>query len=159
MGNWRNYDSLIPSEHDLGQEWRKMPVLPPATPRQITPFLYASDRAPEKPKIETPDGMVTEMRDDLKDGIPVPVKALLVGQRKCDCTGKKHRMYCRVQARIREAVTSLVKEMEQRTHMRLVVMPFTPGDSPITLDDKDGLGPMEVRFVIAPYDSPKAEEL
>ncbi|MFH2075187.1 MAG: hypothetical protein ABIJ57_07555 [Pseudomonadota bacterium] len=131
---WDGYDSLMPSEQDLSNNWKKMPDLPPTI---LTPFLHAPEHQPDRPRIELPDGMARDMRDELKDGNAVGVKAVIYNRMP--------------KPAIRFAVESLVKEMEQRTNLRLSICRFDDTTKwPITLDDKDGCAPPEVRFTIVP---------
>lgn len=129
---WDGYDSLMPSEQDLSAGWKRMPDLPPTI---LTPFLR--EQGPNEPRIELPDGMARDMRDELKDGHAVGVKAVVWNRMPNPA--------------IRFAVERLVKEMENRTNLRLAICRFDETSKwPITLDDKDGLAPPEVRFTIVP---------
>ncbi len=149
--HFQNYDDLTPSAHDLSQGWRDMPVLPPATADLIVPFEYAAGRQPLKPRIEGPPGFVSEAVEELKDGHAVPMNVMLHFERKCDCGGKKHRKTCKLQRFCQHLVAEFLKEMEGRTHMKLAVAPLRCGEEPIILDDKDGLAPPVLRFILVPY--------
>lgn len=137
MSQFRNYDSLIPSgeslEENLSGERQDLP------PTLMIPFGYAQDRMPEKPHIDLPYEMIKEAVEDLKDGKAAPFKV---------------KVWSRLSQRaVGEAVKSLLKELENRTRLRLALMPFEPHDKgPIILDDHDGISAPEVRFVVVPQD-------
>lgn len=137
MPRFENYTSLIPSGENLDENLSGERQDLPST--IMVPFGYAQDRMPERPKIELPYEMLREMVEELKDGNPAPVKAVV---------------WARLSPRaIAEAVKTLVQDLEGRTHLRLALMPFEPGDKgPIVMDDHDGISAPEVRFVIVPQD-------
>ncbi len=136
MSRWQNYDDLVPSERDLSDGWKKMPDLPP--PR-LVPYRFKDDRRPTEPRLVFVDGMVREAVEELKDGVAVGIVAKVYGGMK--------------DPEIVAGVRRFVEEMEQRTRLRLCLMPFTPSHKgPLVYDDKDGLDIPEVRFVLAPRD-------
>jgi hypothetical protein len=94
---------------------------------------------------------VSEAVEELKDGHAVPMNVILHYERKCDCGGKKHRQTCMLQRYCQHLVEDFVKEMEGRTHMKLAVTPQEQGETPVILDDKDGLAPPVLRFMLVPY--------
>ena len=127
--------------------------MPPATEDLIVPFEYAAGRQPVKPRVEGPPGFIEEAVEELKDGHHVLMNLIFHYERKCDCGGRKHRKSCRLQRFVVNIVADFVKEMEQRTHWKILVGPHDPGDEPIVLDDKDGVSPPVVRFRLIPYES------
>lgn len=147
------YDDLVPDEHDLADGWKKVADLPPATSDLIVPFQYADDRRPTEPHFVLADGMVSEMRDELKDGHAVLFTAPVFGTQKCLCRTKVHHRECRLARSVLHAVTKLLREMEARTRLKLALSPMNEGDNPLMLDDKDGLAPPEVRFALVPYEA------
>jgi hypothetical protein len=144
------YDDLLPSAYDLSQDWRKMPVLPPATEDELVPFVYAPGRQPDTPRIVAPDGWIQEVRDELLQGHRAQINVKLHWERKCGCGGKKHRMNCQLQRFCQHLAYSFLEEMEQRTRKKLAFTPCMPNEGPIMLDDRDGLAPPMLRFGLVP---------
>ena len=146
MGGWDGYDSLLPSEHDLGQDWRKQPVLPPMHAGLILPYGYTPGHQPTIPQMDLPDGMVAEAIDILKDGGVVPFRMQLGYE---DDVGCVHTFACS-HADIRYAVESLLRRLAAVSRMRLTLIAEPGKADGIILDDKDGRDIPEVRFWIAP---------
>ncbi len=146
MGNWDGYDSLLPSEHDLSQDWRKQPVLPPMHAGLILPYGYSPERRPTEPQLDLPDGMTAEAIDILKDGGVVPFRMQLGYE---DDLGPLHTFTCS-HAEIRHAVESLLQRLAAKSRMRLTLIAEPGKADGIVLDDKDGRDIPEVRFWIAP---------
>ena len=145
-GPWSGYDSLLPSEHDLGQDWRKMPVLPPMHGGLILPYGYTPERRPSAPQLDLPDGMVAEAIDILKDGGVVPFRMQLGYEDEVGCL---HTFACSHED-IRHAVEVLLQRLSTKSRMRLTLIAEPGKTDGIVLDDKDGRDIPEVRFWIAP---------
>lgn len=135
MGRWDGYDSLMPSESDLADDWRKTPKS--MMPAFIRPYEYAPGRKPITSRIDVPGDMLREMVAELKDGCPVPVRVPIYGNTNSD--------------ELRFVVESFLEEMQQRTKLRLAIMPHDETcQGAITLDDKDGKDFPEVKFCLVP---------
>lgn len=143
---WSGYDSLLPSEHDLGQDWRKQPVLPPMHAGLILPYGYTPERRPTEPQLDLPDGMVAEALDILKDGGVVPFRMQLGYEDDLGCV----HTFAASHADIRHAVESLLHRLAAVSRMRLTLIAEPGKPDGIVLDDKDGRDIPEVRFWIAP---------
>jgi hypothetical protein len=145
---WSGYDDLMPSEHDLSQDWRKMPDLPPMHSGLILPYQHGADREPEGPRLELPDGMVAEAVDILKDGGTVPFRMQLGYEDEVGCI----HTFKYTEDDIRHVVERTVAEFSNRARQRMVLIAEPGKTDGIVLDDKDGRGIPEVRFWIAPGD-------
>ena len=164
--DFRGYDNLMPDEHDLGRDWSKLPThLPPASRDLLVPFDFAPDRQPDKPTIITPDGWITEARDELKDGMAIrchlPVFGMDAAIARCRllCRGAKHhRDECPIQVTVQRVITEFFGEMQRRTRLRLALRYDGPGlpKYPIVFEDGDGIRRPEVQFVLAPVESDSA---
>ena len=142
---WSGYDSLLPSEHDLGQDWRKQPVLPPMHAGLILPYDYSPERRPTSPRLDLTDGMVAEAVDILKDGGAVAFRMLLGYEDELGCI----HTFAASHDDIRHAVESALVRLSRAARTRLVLV-AEPGKSDgIILDDKDGRDIPEVRFWMA----------
>lgn len=142
---WSGYDSLLPSENDLGQDWRKQPVLPPMHGGLILPFDYSPERRPTGPRCDLTDGMVSEAVDILKDGGAVAFRMLLGFEDECGCI---HTFNCS-HADIRHAVESALVRLSRAARQRLTLVAEPGKGDGIILDDKDGRDIPEVRFWVA----------
>jgi len=128
----------MPTEADLSDGWRKTPRS--MLPALILPYQYAAGRQPTASRIDLPDGMLREMVEDLKDGGPVPIRVPIFANTNSD--------------EIRTVVESLLRELENRTHLQLAIMPFDEGcTGAITLDDHDGRDNPEIKFCLVPVDA------
>ena len=143
---WSGYDSLIPSAEDLGQDWRKQPVLPPMHGGLILPFDYSPDRRPTGPRCDLTDGMVAEAVDILKDGGAVAFRMQLGYEDECGCI----HTFAASHDDIRHAVESAIVKLSRAARTRLVLVAEPGKTDGIILDDKDGRDIPEVRFWIAP---------
>lgn len=145
---WDAYDSLMPSDFDLSQGWRTMPVLPPMRGSLIVPYQYAQDRKPTEPRFDVPDGMVREQVEILKDGGAVHCMMRLGYVDELNCV---HTFNAGPEA-IRHAVLGHLKRLQSAmasgTKLCLVRMPWKRM-AQINLDDKDGRDVPEVEFVVA----------
>ena len=149
MSGWSGYDSLLPSEHDLGQDWRKMPVLPEASLAMLREYTYATGRRPDELTMPLTDGMVAEAADILKDGGVVPFHGAL--GHGSDLMPNEYFYVLRAShGEIRRAVEKVVDLLRKVTRLPLVLIAEPGKADGIVLDDKDGRDIPEVRFWIAP---------
>lgn len=138
-GPWDGYADLMPDEVDLGEDWKKVSDQPPATSDLLLPFQYAPDRRPDTWRFDLPDGMVKEIRDELKDGCHAACRFKLPGRWP--------------KGAIRYALIHFVREMEGRTKLKLALAGYDEeddGHEPVHVEDFDGTEPAEVRFRLVP---------
>jgi hypothetical protein len=129
----------------LGQNWRKMPDLPPMRGGLIVPYDYAEDRRPQEPRFDAPDGILAEAVDILKDGGAVAFRMRLGYEDELGCV----HTFQAGPAEIRYAAESLLRRLSAMANLRLVFVAEPGRKDGIVLDDKDGRGVPEARFFLA----------
>ncbi len=167
---WMSYTDLMPSQEDLERNfpWALRALLqtetpppgelfvpggPPASRELLVPFDYREDRKPSDPTIVLPDGMFREALEELKDGKAVCFMVDVHGAQKCQCHGRRHTRKCEMGRSVYHAVNRLYEDLQSRARVKLALMPTEAGDSPLMLNDHDGLGPPTVRFGIVPEEA------
>ena len=144
---WSAYDSLLVSEHDLSQGWRKEPVLPEASLLMLREYNYSPERRPDCLRMELTDGMVAEAVDILKDGGKACFRGAL--GHGSDLTPDYYYVLRASHDEIRHAVERVLELFRKLTRLPLVLHTEPGKTDGIVLNDKDGRGIPEIRFEVA----------